>query len=47
MKRKDYEKPMQRVDVPQHETMLLAGSQTKSDGTPTYNGFNEEDEEEW
>jgi hypothetical protein len=43
-KKRQYERPTQRVIELQQRTMLLAGSPTRSNGNPSYNPFNDEDE---
>jgi len=43
-KKRQYERPTQRVIELQQRTMILAGSPTRSNGNPSYNPFNDEDE---
>ena len=43
-KKRQYERPTLRVIELQQRTMILAGSPTRSNGNPSYNPFNDEDE---
>lgn len=42
--RRPYERPRMRVVELHNRTMILAGSPARSNGNPSYNPFNDEDE---
>lgn len=42
--KRHYERPRMRVVELHNRTKILAGSPTRSNGNPSYNPFNDEDE---
>ncbi|MBQ6377807.1 MAG: hypothetical protein IJJ56_03300 [Prevotella sp.] len=42
--KRKYERPRMRVVELHNRTKILAGSPTRSNGNPSYNPFNDEDE---